>query len=538
MTDSYNPSQAPQFKSDTVFRFSRDVQVSDTTDALLASALQTLAHIVPADGAAVALVGEQRSALCFRCVRFSDAHPELRNIKGCYPVDKSLEDKMISTGKSGQVFRLDRGVSSIKPFQMISPVLVEKILAAPILLENKLIGLICSIFRENAPITGSDEKQMMLMAGFLAHPLGYERIRADLAASREQVRSLNSKKDRVISHLSHELKTPLAVLLASFELVQKAIVDSKNEHQEELFQRIRRNLDRLVEIEYQIEDILRDGQTCAKGRESLCKGETGTKAAHGKSCEKKKTDHFFREVNAAFLVHELKEPISVIESNALMMLAKTSPAKTESTPLDRVLRSVKKARNLLFSLLEVGRAESAVFCCRSFSPVECLKETLIDVLESTDPGLFSSIKGIPALAEQLDFLKAEGIRIEVQAAAGSVEMTSDVVKYSQIIANLIRNALFYRRRSMLVLISLQHKNLYVAIRDDGPGIAPEHKEAIFERYKQIHASPDIARNGHGLGLGVSRILARAMGGDITIESQLGQGAVFRLMLPLLFMPGT
>jgi signal transduction histidine kinase len=107
------------------------------------------------------------------------------------------------------------------------------------------------------------------------------------------------------------------------------------------------------------------------------------------------------------------------------------------------------------------------------------------------------------------------------------------LKFQQIVANLFKNAITYRRRLVLIQLACKHDAVTLAVRDDGSGIAPEHHEKIFERYKQVNPWPGVARHGHGLGLAVARILARAMGGDITLESQLGHGALFRLTLPLL-----
>jgi signal transduction histidine kinase len=131
-------------------------------------------------------------------------------------------------------------------------------------------------------------------------------------------------------------------------------------------------------------------------------------------------------------------------------------------------------------------------------------------------------------------MAACGIRIEAQPAVENASMVQDETKVRHMAANLIKNALSYRRNHVLLHMSLHRETLILAVRDDGPGIAQAHKEKIFERYKQVSPLPGVARNGHGLGLAVSRILARSLDGDIEVDSQLGQGALFKLTLPLVF----
>jgi len=250
---------------------------------------------------------------------------------------------------------------------------------------------------------------------------------------------------------------------------------------------------------------------------------------------------FFRQLNVEFLIHELKDPLSVIEANARLLIEQQSsnaaPEGRSVKGLQRILRSTRKARALLWDLMEVGRAESACFDCHAFQPEAVLKQTLIEAVETHAPELFAKMNNLQGFEAQMAYLAREGIRMDVQPAAAQVQLTQDETKFRQIAVNLFKNALSYRRRMVLIHLACRHDLFTLAVRDDGPGIEDTHHELIFQRYKQVHSDARVARNGHGLGLAASRILARTMGGDIFLESQLGQGALFRLELPIDFFAG-
>jgi len=249
-------------------------------------------------------------------------------------------------------------------------------------------------------------------------------------------------------------------------------------------------------------------------------------------------ENFFKQVNIEFLVHELKDPVSLIETSARMLLDKQDPAAPltpdQQRSMQRILRNTQKTRDMLNELLEVGRAQNACFHCRPFKPNDVLRHLLITTIESSVPEWVEQMGQHADVAGQLTFLASRGIRLDVTPAAESAIMEQDEVKFRQIVGNLFKNALYYRRHHLLIHLACQHKWVSVAVRDDGPGIASAHHELIFQRYKQITPHASMARSGHGLGLAVARILARSMGGDITLESELGQGAVFRLNLPHAF----
>ncbi|MBV2130521.1 sensor histidine kinase [Arsukibacterium indicum] len=104
----------------------------------------------------------------------------------------------------------------------------------------------------------------------------------------------------------------------------------------------------------------------------------------------------------------------------------------------------------------------------------------------------------------------------------------------QVLANVLSNAIKFSPEQGEVKISLQQQstNLIIAIADEGPGIAIEFQQRIFQRFAQENASNTREQGGTGLGLALSQELMHAMQGDITFVSEAGKGTTFYLTLPL------
>lgn len=251
---------------------------------------------------------------------------------------------------------------------------------------------------------------------------------------------------------------------------------------------------------------------------------------------------FFREINVEFLIHELKDPISVFETAVRMLLEKRDKfgqlTQRQEKTLKRALRSSKKARSLLADLLEVGRSDAGcVQSCR-FNPVAAVDEVLLEALEASDAGLWESLQEIGPEVNRAAVLSQHGIHFTCSDGVRHAELVQDEAKFRQIVGNLMKNALQHRYRRLEIGIQCREDQLCIDVVDDGPGVEQENRELIFQRYTRLQECVILSRTGHGLGLAGARILARHLGGDITVKSNRGTGAAFCFRLPLVFQPAT
>ncbi|MBD3309011.1 hypothetical protein GF339_21545 [candidate division KSB3 bacterium] len=248
------------------------------------------------------------------------------------------------------------------------------------------------------------------------------------------------------------------------------------------------------------------------------------------------SEHFFRELEIEFLIHELKDPIAIIETGMRALLEKRDKygplSPRQEKTLKRTLRNTRKAREMLNSLLEIGRSEAGHFLCCQFPVAKAVYTVLLDALE-TMPGISpDAIRTSRDITEGQRILSKHGIFFHISAQMADAELFQDEIKFRQIVGNLIKNALHHRKERVDITMHRGEQHVLIEITDDGPGIAPEHHQVIFQRYAQIQEGVPLLRKGHGLGLAGALILARRLGGDIELQSAKGQGATFRLFLPL------
>ncbi len=247
---------------------------------------------------------------------------------------------------------------------------------------------------------------------------------------------------------------------------------------------------------------------------------------------------FFREVNVEFLIHELKDPLSVIETAMRTLLEKREKfgplSPRQEKTLKRALRNSRKAGAMLHSLLQVGSSEAMCFDCCRFSPVEAAVKALMDALETEAGKAWEIILNENEPEKRKNLLGQCGIETISTPAAESATMLQDESKFGHVAGNLIKNALRHRKDKVVLKMDCCEGFFMLDVIDDGPGIDVCNHEFIFQRYTRTKESAAISRTGHGLGLAGARIIARRLSGDITLKSAVGKGAAFQLKLPLVY----
>lgn len=160
------------------------------------------------------------------------------------------------------------------------------------------------------------------------------------------------------------------------------------------------------------------------------------------------------------------------------------------------------------------------------------------LLAQADAGIQLQLKPV-----ELDTLLLEVYRQALVMAAGRVQVhlgsedqalvMGDADRLRQLLLNLVENAIKYTPPGGKVTLSLAREPgwVYVTVADTGIGIAPEDLPHIFERFYRADKARSRAMGGTGLGLSIAQWIAQAHGGQITVESRLGEGSTFTLWLP-------
>jgi signal transduction histidine kinase len=217
----------------------------------------------------------------------------------------------------------------------------------------------------------------------------------------------------------------------------------------------------------------------------------------------------------ATMSHELRTPLNAIAGYAeLLALGLRGPVTPEQTrDLDAIRRSEEHLLGLINSILAFARLEA------SQEQIKLAPVPMVDAIATVEALVKPQIGG-------------KGLAFDTSGARDGVVAHADRHKVAQILTNLVSNAIKFTERGGTVWISCEANGakVYVRVRDTGRGIPQADIGRIFEPFVQLDRQLSRPVEGVGLGLPISRALARAMGGDLTVESAPGTGSTFTLVL--------
>jgi signal transduction histidine kinase len=238
--------------------------------------------------------------------------------------------------------------------------------------------------------------------------------------------------------------------------------------------------------------------------------ELEEKAAALRSADELK-GHFLRHVS-----HEFRTPLNSILALSQLLLRRTDGALTteQERQIGYIRHAAQDLTELVNDLLDLAKVESGKTDVR-FSRIQLSQ-------------LFGSLRGV-----MRPLLTGDAVALVFEEPPEDFFFDSDESKIAQILRNLISNALkFTERGEVRISSEVAGGWLQVSVADTGIGIAPEHRERIFQEFAQIDNKIQGRVKGTGLGLPLSRKLATLLGGDLNMTSTPGQGSRFVLRIPV------
>jgi signal transduction histidine kinase len=215
--------------------------------------------------------------------------------------------------------------------------------------------------------------------------------------------------------------------------------------------------------------------------------------------------------------HELRTPLTSIRSFTEILHDNPQlPTAERERFLGIVIKEAERLTRLISQVLDVSRLESG--------RVEW-HESLLDMREV--------IEDTAASTSQL--FRERNVRLERNLPARVPKVRADLDRIVQVVVNLLSNAVKFiepGRGRVEIALAEEGGFLRVDVRDNGPGVAPEHQELIFDKFRQGGDPLTGKPHGSGLGLYISRRIIEHSGGRLWLASRPGEGACFSFTLPL------
>ncbi|SDT84950.1 GAF domain-containing protein [Desulfobacula phenolica] len=253
---------------------------------------------------------------------------------------------------------------------------IKNLLLVPLKNKDRIIGILAADNKKTGDFDETDLETLNTISATVALSIENARVSRELREAYEELKSLNHAKDKMISHLSHELKTPVAILLSSFKILSKRLADLPEKTWQPTMERVQRNLDRIIGIEGEVSDIVekkdffhhkifsRILEQCRDEFESLIAEETGEKGIIAKVSRKIEDIFSSRDlvVQDIFLNRFVEKRIKAIKPDMSHRNISLIPHLKSSSPIRMPVDPLKKTvdgliRNAIENTPDGGKIE-------------------------------------------------------------------------------------------------------------------------------------------------------------------------------------
>jgi len=217
-------------------------------------------RLVDAEGSVVLLLDEKKQEFLVLGAAYDTTETEKRIKEIRFSLDQLIAGKVVTTGEPLIVSdtSVDRRIHEERDKRLGYK--TRNLALVPLRTRERITGVLCAINRKTGEFERADLESLNTIAGTVALSIENARVSEELRRAYQEVTSLNRAKDKAINHLSHELKTPVAILSSSLNLLTKRMASLPEDTWKPTLERIKRNLERILEIQYEVDDIMEDKQ--------------------------------------------------------------------------------------------------------------------------------------------------------------------------------------------------------------------------------------------------------------------------------------
>jgi signal transduction histidine kinase len=348
-------------------------------EALLDYVSSEVKRLTDTEGAIVILLDEEKDELFILGSAYDDTATQERIKEVRFSMNQLMAGRVIKSGEPLIVSDTAEDAELHRERDKRLGYHTRNLLLVPLRSRDRIIGVLCAINKKEGEFGQTDVERLSMMAGTVALSIENARFSDEIKKAYREVSSMNRAKDKVINHISHEIKTPVAVLSPTLNILAKKLKSLPEENWRPAIERGQRNLNRILEIQYGVDDIMQNRQyktydtfslifdECGDELEALIAEEIG----EGKVIQRvrKRIDEIFgpkdaipEKIELAEYVQErLKDLVSLSSHRRIEISSHLEPAPPITIPrepLQKVLDGLVK--NAIENTPDEGKIEISV----------------------------------------------------------------------------------------------------------------------------------------------------------------------------------